>query len=67
MAKDLVSGPISASLAQIGAVSFFLNPALPVTRYHGQLSSCTTSEKINEPILRKVSDGRRDGETDERE
>ena len=31
--------------------------AAPVTRYHGQLSSCKISEKTNDPILRKVSDG----------
>ena len=67
MAKDLVSGPILTSLTQIWAVNFFLNPASSVTIYHGQLSPCTTSEKINDPILRKLSDGRTDGETDGRE
>ena len=35
-----------------------------VTRYHGQLSSCTISEKTNDPILRKLNDGRTDGRTD---
>ena len=35
------------------------------TRYHGQLSSCTISEKTNYPFLRKVSDGRMDGQIDE--
>ena len=34
-------------------------------RYHGQLSSCTISEKTNGPILRKLSDGQMDGQTDE--
>ena len=36
------------------------NLALSVTRCHGQLSSSTTSEKTNNPILRKFSDGRID-------
>ena len=31
--------------------------AASVTRYHGQLSSCTISEKANDPILRKLTDG----------
>ena len=39
---------------------FFKNLALPVTRYHAQLSSCTISEKNNDPILRKLSDGQTD-------
>ena len=43
--------------------------ALPVTRYHGQLSLCTITEKTNDPILRKRSgartDRRTDGQTDE--
>ena len=41
---------------------FFKNLALSTTRYHGQLSSCTISEKTNDPILRKLSDGRNDGQ-----
>ena len=41
--------------------------ALSVIRYHGQLSSCTVSEKTNDPSLRKRSDGRTDGLTDGRE
>ena len=51
--KKLVSGPILAHLAQIR-----------VTRYHDQLTSCTISEKNNDPILRKLSDGRTDRLTD---
>ena len=43
---------------------FFKNLASSVTRYHGQLSSCTISEKTNDPILRKFSDGQTDGHTD---
>ena len=44
--------------------SFFKNLASPVTRYHGQLSSYTISEKTNNPILRKFCDGRTDRLTD---
>ena len=36
---------------------FFQNLVSLITRYHGQLSSCTISGKINDPILRKLSDG----------
>ena len=39
---------------------FFKNLAPSVTRYYGHLSSCTISEKTNDPILRKLSDGRTD-------
>ena len=35
-----------------------------MTKYHGHLSSCTISQKPNNPILRKLS-GRLDGQTDE--
>ena len=42
-------------------------PPSSVTRYHGQLSSCTISKKTNDPILRKLSDGRTDGRIDGRE
>ena len=46
---------------------------MSVTRYHGQLSSCTISGKPKNPILRKLgdgwmdrwTDGRTDGWTDE--
>ena len=38
--------------------------ALSVTGYHRQLSSCTISEKADDPILRKFSDGRTDRWTD---
>ena len=37
-----------------------------VSRYHGQLSSCTIPEKTNDPILTKLSDGLTDGRTDGR-
>ena len=69
MAKNLVSGPI---LAQIQAANFFFffffkTLTLSVTRYHCQLSSCTISEKTNDPILRKLSNGRTDQPTEGRE
>ena len=38
-------------------ISFFKNLASSVTRYHGQLLSGTISEKPNDKILRKLSDG----------
>ena len=41
--------------------------ALSVTRYYGQLSSCTIPEKTNDPILRKLSDGWIDGQMDKSE
>ena len=59
--------PHLGSLSQNSGCHFFLNLALSVTRYHGQLSSCTISEKTNDPILRKVSDGRTDRQIDGRE
>ena len=42
---------------------FFKNLASSVTRYHGQLS-CKISEKTNDLILIKFSDGRTSGRTD---
>ena len=46
----------------------FRNLALSVNKYYGTLSSCIISEKTNNPILRKFSDGRsciqRDGQRD---
>ena len=65
MAKNLDSDPILAQPAQIGPPIFFLkNLPSSVTRYHDQLSSCTISEKTNDLILRKLSDGRTDGRAD---
>ena len=43
------------------------NLAPLVTRYYGQLSSCTILKKTNDPILRKLSDGQTDGRTGQRE
>ena len=46
---------------------FFKNLTPSVTRYHDQLSSsCTISEKTNDPILRKLRDGLTDWQTDRR-
>ena len=53
-------GPFGPNLGH----QFFFFKNLAATRYHGQLSSCTISEKTNDPILRKLSDGRTDGQTD---
>ena len=57
MPKNLVLGHILANLTQIWPL-FFQNLTSSVTRYHGQLSSCTKSEKANDLILRKLRDGR---------
>ena len=43
---------------------FSKNLASSVISYHHQLSSCTISEKTNDPILRKFSDGKMDRWTD---
>ena len=65
MAKNQVLYLILAHLAQIWADNFFFKNLAPsVTRCHVQLSSCTISGKTNDPILRKLSDGRTDGRTD---
>ena len=53
-------GPLVSNLSR---EFFFKNLALSVTRYHGQLSFCTISEETNDPILRKLSDGGTDGQT----
>ena len=62
MEKNLVSGPFGPNLGRQHFFFFFFfkNLALSVTRYHGQLSWCTLSEKTNDPILRKISDGQTD-------
>ena len=48
----------------LGCCIFFRNLASSVTRYHGQLSSCTISEKTNDPIVTKLSDGRTESRTE---
>ena len=60
----LYLGPLSRNS---GYQFFFKNRASSVTRYHGQLSSCKISEKTNDPILRELSDGRTDRQTDGQE
>ena len=69
MTKNLVSGPILAQLAQIQTAKiFFKNPDSSVTRCHGQLSSCTISEKTNDPIFgqmdRQKTDRQAEGQGD---
>ena len=68
MAKKPIFGPIFVHLAQNSGQQFFFfvfkNLAPSVTRYHGQLSSCTISETANDSILRKLSDGRTDEQAD---
>ena len=70
--KNLNLGLILAPWAQIQvAISFFFffffffkNLALPVTRYHGELSSCIISEKTNDPIFWKFCHGWINGQID---
>ena len=56
--KKLDSGVFLAHLTQIWDVKFFFlqNLTQSVTRYHGQLTSFTISEKTTYPIMRKLSD-----------
>ena len=61
MAKHLILGLVSGYWAQIRAANFFFkNLASSVTRYHGQLSSCTISEKTNDGRRDRHSDGQTD-------
>ena len=55
------------NLESMGPRSYFFlkNLVSSVTRIHGQLSSCTISQKTNDPILRKCSDGQTDRQTEE--
>ena len=65
--KKPIFGPILVHLAQNSGHQFFFvfkNLAPSVTRYHGQLSSCTISETANDPILKNLSDGRTDEQAD---
>ena len=64
MVKNLGLDLILAHFVQIRAANFFFfkNLAPSVTRCHAQLSSCTISERTNDVILRKFSDGRTDGQ-----
>ena len=74
MGKKTSFGPNFGTFGLNSSHQFFFhkNLASSFTRYHGQLSSCTRSEKTNDPILRKLSgrqmagwtNGLRDGQTD---
>ena len=57
-AKDLILGLIYDCWARNRAFFFFKNLASLATRYHSQLSSCTIPAKTNDPVLRKLSEGR---------
>ena len=56
--------------ANSGCLFFKKNMASSVTRFHGQLSSCTISGKTYDPILRNFSnawaDKRMDRQTDQK-
>ena len=58
MPKKPLFGPDSARWAQIRSAKclFFKDLVSSVTRYHGQLSACTISEKTEDPILRQVEE-----------
>ena len=56
-------GPFGPNSATNFFFFFLKNLTSWFTRYHGQLSSSTISEKTNDPILRKLSDGRMDSGT----
>ena len=64
MAKNIVPAQFRPIWPKLRPPNFFFkNLASSVTTYHGQLS-CTISEKSNDPILRKLSDGQTDTRTD---
>ena len=56
-------GPFDPNSGSQIYIYFFKNLAPSATRYHGHLSSCTISEKSNDPILRKLSDGQTNVQT----
>lgn len=61
MSKKPSLRPDFGALAQFWVANFFLkNLVSSVTRYRGQESPCTISEKTNGPVLRKFSDGQMD-------
>ena len=68
MAKNLILSLILVRWTQVRTVKyfFFTNLAFSVTRYHGQISEYKISEKTNDPIMSKFSDGRTDRQTDRR-
>ena len=67
MAKNLVSDLILAHLAQIRTNNFFFkNLALSISIHHTSYHHVQYQKKTNDPILKKFSDGRTDGQTDGR-
>ena len=63
--KKLILGLIYARWSKMWGATFFCQiSGLSVTRYPGQLSSCTILKKLNDPILRKFLDGRTHGRID---
>ena len=60
MVKNLGLSPNLAHFGPNLVPNFFFfsfkNLASSVTSYYGQLTTCTVSEKTNDPILRKRSD-----------
>ena len=65
MLKKRNFGPDLGLLGQnSGHQNFFFKNLPSCVRYHGHLSSCIISEKTNNPILRKPSDGRTERKTD---
>ena len=65
MVKNLVLGWIYAHRTQIRDAKILLKTlASSVTRYYGELSLRKVSEKTNDPVLRKFSDGRTDAQRD---
>ena len=66
LTKNLILGPTLTLWAKFRPPIFFPKSLAPsVTRYHGQLSSCTIPEKTNDPILRKGSDGWTEEQTEQ--
>ena len=64
--EKLHFGPDLSPFAQIrtAKIAFQKSVFFSVTRYHGQLSSCTILEKTNDPFLKKLCDGQTGGQTD---
>ena len=71
MTKNVIFDLIYVRWSKIWASKILKNWAWSGTCHNGQLLLCTISEKTNDPILRKVSDGRtdrrKDRQTDERD
>ena len=61
--KKLVLGPILAPLLQIQVANFFSK--IWLRQSLGSQLSCANQKKTNDPVLRKFTDRRTDGQTDE--